>query len=514
MKHFFQTIALLFSFSTVFGQFAITSQFASTHTEENLPTISDLRVEESINSAAIIWDVAYSEAMSAYRISLQNAQGEVIYTTIETGQMAILPEIIWKNIQVGVKYHIDLIGWSTTDLSSSQILRFSKQLILKAVPECTVPESLVAVQAGSDRLSVSWKGPEQESDRIGYELQIKHEDASDWSSVKLQNDNTADIGSLLRGKYEVRIRKVCDEKKYQGELKSLWVISSVELTGIAEASTVGCGLPFTAVGVASCTENGSLRPLSSYDLDTIFGITGFDLSTLANFKAEVTQISLVQIQISGKLKNSFKGNGNVLLPFGNGLKVVVEFDSIEVDTLGRLCGCFKKFSASCFRALYDIPANYPDTIADPNQQGSNFCALPSVWDAMGNHILTGTPADPYGFGQNGLYNVVPPYPGYDSTLNMPFDTTRMYSPNGFNADGIHAITGTSFNPSGCNRDSLTADNPPQKCDPTIPPYSWMGQIAINPTAAGLAYADSMKNVIDSLVTVVLYLGCLDLRGKF
>ncbi len=189
---------------------------------------------------------------------------------------------------------------------------------------------------------------------------------------------------------------------------------------------------------------------------------------------------------------TYSGTADILLPW-QGQKYNLPFTSIPFD--------------SHRRAKSGSITLQSDPLFDPGDVGSldiggQICippVPPEYWDTTGNNSVTGLPWDTYGFGPDSTYIKEPPYPGYED--GDPYD--EHYDPNGYDANGINAVTGTIYNEHGCTRDSLDAQGQP--CDPGGPgPYYWLNENALGPeTEEGIALANSLEDTLDNLLVLLL-----------
>lgn len=213
------------------------------------------------------------------------------------------------------------------------------------------------------------------------------------------------------------------------------------------------------------TPSNSTIPLSTLSIDDIFYIN-------VGFPVKV-------VTVEGG-SGEFRGTGELILPFTS-KKLKVQFGG-KINTLMWM---------------------WEGEVFQLNQEGFDYSGNASFgslacyksddeWDKNGNHKLTGEPWDPRGFGQNGQYSIVPPYPGYQD--GDPFDPN--YDPCGFDVEGIHFETDSIYNPAGCSRDSIDRDN--KSCVPCSAPYYWLNPNS-PPSAAGIElanmYADSLIPII-------------------
>lgn len=190
------------------------------------------------------------------------------------------------------------------------------------------------------------------------------------------------------------------------------------------------------------------------------------------------------------------GEGSIILPFQN-KKILVTYgggdleinEDLQVVSMGST----------------SITVRSNGSLVIPTGSislGGEICIDPEdpEWNENGTNVLTGEVWDPNGFGQNGQYIKEPPYEGYSE--GDPYDPN--YDPCGFDANGIHRETINLCNPSGCSRDSLTCEDPAQKCVLDCVPYYWLQEE--NVTEAGLIFYDSIKtdlhNQIDSLLSAL------------
>ena len=183
---------------------------------------------------------------------------------------------------------------------------------------------------------------------------------------------------------------------------------------------------------------------------------------------DVVKIADFDMILSSVTENNFvySGQGVITIPFGQ-KEVNVKFSNIRINHKKEV------YSGNVFGIPDNPDPNWDiaDDLPPPLVLGGEICqevVTEEGFDENGIWQPSGEPYDPNGFGQDGNYAVVPPYPGYEP--GDPFDP--QYDPNGFDADGNHVETGTPFNPSGCNQMGLTADGQP--CNQSGQgPYYWI-----------------------------------------
>jgi len=201
-------------------------------------------------------------------------------------------------------------------------------------------------------------------------------------------------------------------------------------------------------------ENTNMNPLLSAEAGDIFYIGGFPI--------------LVQ-SISGT-SGTFSGTGIIPIPFKR--KVLsVEFFDVSVNT---------------DRVIYDgdvvgrtdSPSNYPDfnPTHEPLNIGGDICLPePPPPSQNANGTDTDTGLDEWGF---------------DPNTGIHSGTMGEYDFNGFDIDGIHKDTETTFNEEDCNREGVDINGNP--CDPTGGP---------NPEAD--AYAESIQSTLGATIETIL-----------
>ncbi len=241
------------------------------------------------------------------------------------------------------------------------------------------------------------------------------------------------------------------------------VLDSCDYYTIYQDYSVSCDT--THVG------GGPYDPTSLHTLNVkdVFLINGFPVSV-----ASITAAS------GGR----FKGLGLIQLPFTN-QTVEVNFDvSLNINL---------RATGGSVTTVSDTSVNLGGNLV----LGAPICQKSmSEWDENGNHIATGQPWDPRGFGQNGKYGKVPPYDGYEE--GDPFDED--YDPCGFDANGIHAVTETNVNEDGCPAVGVKDDG--TQCDPCggRPPYYWLDQGGNPPSGEGIAFSHEIKDSIIPILT--------------
>ncbi|MEP6647305.1 MAG: hypothetical protein ABJC12_09445, partial [Saprospiraceae bacterium] len=216
--------------------------------------------------------------------------------------------------------------------------------------------------------------------------------------------------------------------------------------------------------------------LSSLSIGDTFDIGGYPLA--------VTSVSG-----SG---GTYSGTADILLPW-QGQVYNLPFSSLSFDS--------KRHVKSGSITLESDPLFDPGDVGALDIGGA-IC-IPSVppqyWDTTGNNSVTGLPWDTYGFGSDSTYIKEPPYGGYQE--GDPYD--EHYDPNGFDVNGINAVTHTIYNEHGCTRDSI--DSQGQPCNPAGPgPYYWLNENTLGPeTEEGIAFANSLEDTLGDILTNLL-----------
>jgi len=194
------------------------------------------------------------------------------------------------------------------------------------------------------------------------------------------------------------------------------------------------------------------------------------------------------------VEGTWSGTGLAPLPFGDGTLVSVEWTNLRINSSFQVC-------QGIITGTSDNPVNYLDP--GPIAFGGEICVPPPStpgFDANGIHNVTGLPWDENGFGPDDTYVKQPPYPGYQP--GFPYDSTGQYDPNGFDVNGVHALTGTMFNPQGCGANGV--DSLGNTCNPNTNPYSWMDPTNNNSsTQAGLEFVQSIQDSIVGLLQGIL-----------
>ncbi len=222
-----------------------------------------------------------------------------------------------------------------------------------------------------------------------------------------------------------------------------------------------CGKPAALKAAASTL-------LPSAEIGDVFYIRGFP-------------VRLTEVNGSA---GAYTAKGLLSLPFGE-KAVFVELPNVTVDKDSWIIAGEARAVAS---PNFELPR------VDPVGGNRAMCIPPPQnpgFDKNGINRATGLPQDKYGFDKNGKYSNDPPYPGYQP--GDPYSPD--FDPNGFDANGNHAVTKTKYNENGCSREGLDKDG--NKCDPeSKKPYYWMTNGPQGePTKAGIALANTYKDVL-------------------
>lgn len=356
-------------------------------------------------------------------------------------------------------------------------------------PDCTPPKDFSVVRNGAGTVFLSWTGIPAMPGKAYYKVRYRPEKGSiAWAEEDILSGNQYIVEGLDAGrKYKFEIQKVCIWKEIN-PVYSNWVAEETLTAGKITLPSFNCGDEYIYPTINCDSTNQIADPNANID---IFYMGGFPV--------EVIQISSdTGWNEQGVMEIQWTGTGLVPLPFGVDKYATVEFSSIVVNLDYQVCATRGIF------AIRDQEPNLPNLEPSEGYGNNEICIPPPSTegfdDSTGLHSLTGLPWDPYGFGPNGTYIRQPPYEGY--VPGFPMDTTLIYDPNGFDSAGVNAITGTLFNPQGCNRDGL--DSLGQICDPNIPPYSWMDPSNSNPPSpAGLAFAATILDTLNDLLITAL-----------
>ena len=180
----------------------------------------------------------------------------------------------------------------------------------------------------------------------------------------------------------------------------------------------------------------------------------------------------------------YNGTGTMAVPFGN-KRVGVEFSSILVNT---------DFIVESGDIKVKNDANARTRMQNLMVQPApaTFSCIPPSPDPYAFDPITGL--NSFGFDSSGLYQKIPPYPGWEE--GMPFNPN--FDPNGFNANGIHVETGTIYNPNGCSQAGVDSLGNP--CNPQAsPPYYWLIPSGGNPTDEGVKFWSAHETQVDSAI---------------
>jgi len=354
-------------------------------------------------------------------------------------------------------------------------------------PACSLPTNVRATNTTGNETLISWDGLAPQPELLYYRVRYRPQvGTKDWQFISVKDGNQILLQGLESAtKYEVEVQKICYWKD-GSEIYSDWVPSSLPIESKVTLPTFTCGSTYQYTTPNCETTN-----------QVVNGDHKFSVIYYGGFPIEIQSITSDSNYVNGILEVNWSGTGLIPLPFGVDKYATVSFSSIIVNLNNQVC------STRGIEVERDVPPNLPELIPTNGYGNAEICVpKPSSegFDSSGINKVTGLPWDTYGFGQNGKYIKMPPYPGY--LPGFPMDTTLTYDPNGFNAQGINAITQTAFNPNGCSRDSLDVNGQP--CNPTIPPYSWMNSSANNPqTAEGLAYAAQIKDSLNIYLIQIL-----------
>lgn len=367
----------------------------------------------------------------------------------------------------------------TASTSGWQIENINISRPLTNVPDCSPPESPRIVDAGKTAFTIQWDGIAAEPGVAYYVVRYRIADSGNpWTEESVTKGNSLEVRGLTKEQtHEVAVRKVCfwsDGSKIYSE----WVEAGTATAAKITLPTHTCAQQFTY------TNAGCWPALdSTTQVDTLW-IGGFPIDVETNTYFWDGDILL------------WSGTGIVPLPFGQDKSVRVEWTNVQINAARKIC--YGKVTG-----ISDAPQFQPNLNPGPIPFGGEICVKPPStpgFDANGIHSVTGLPWDENGFGPDGKYVKQPPYAGYHA--GAPYDTTHTYNPNGFDVNGINAITHTKYNPAGCDANGL--DSLKQPCNPNIPPYSWMNPDTPNqPTQEGLEFADQVKDSLAVFITAIL-----------
>lgn len=199
-------------------------------------------------------------------------------------------------------------------------------------------------------------------------------------------------------------------------------------------------------GSTAGTINLTPNPMSSLAVGDVFLVNGFPVKV---------------VTVTGS-PAGWTGTGILSVPFGQ-KSLQVTFSNAQINIFRNL---YSGSVLSVRMPLTSIPyLNIPAI-----NIGGDICvpaASEVEWDSNGNHKITGKPWDSKGFGQDGKYRKVPPYPGWE-----PGDPTdSIYDPYGFDVNGNHR-NGGRYDECGCDVNGLNANG--AQCDKACQQiYSWL-----------------------------------------
>lgn len=403
-----------------------------------------------------------------YRVRYRVQNSGAAYTELTTGdtQLTVTGVDNCDWYEVAVQKICSFNGQAT----NSEWANFTWPYTPGECPEPVEPEGSFT---SNTVINVHWGTPVTSICDAGTYDQVRYKPASassGWTVVAAQDTFVNLLNLDACGTYNVEVRKQC--LFGQAEEYSDWV--PAEITPCSNLPELSCG---DSAVIESCNGMLLIDPEQEF---TVIQSGGFPI-----------QVTTMQKNATG---TSWSGTGIAALPFGQ-KHVKVSWSNLNIDTGFKVCN-------GKITGVSDVAPYLPDLTPGPVAFGGEICLPPPStpgFDSNGIHNVTGLPWDERGFGPDGTYDRQPPYPGYQP--GAPYDTTRMYDPNGFNAEGIHA-NGTPYNDQGCSINGLTANNEP--CNPNIPPYSWMNPGADDPeTEAGLLYAQQVQDSLQAMLTAIL-----------
>jgi hypothetical protein len=350
------------------------------------------------------------------------------------------------------------------------------------VPICAAPAKLNISSIGTNNFTVSWSGMAAKPKGYQYEVRYKTRDdgKAAWVTKLVTEGASLDITGLTPSEiYQVEVRRICPQTLQIPELYSEWTVKEVKLPAekAIQLPPFICGDSYTIPTCGEIKRDGSF--------DTIF-VGGFP-------------VEVIHTSCNG---TTWTGTGYLPLPFGNTI-VKVEWENVQIDVHGTVC-------SGAIRGISDDLSYYPDLDPGPIAFGGEICIPPPSapgFDTNGIHSVTGLPWDEHGFGPNGTYDQEPPYPGYQP--GGPIDTSGIWDPWGFDADGNSIETGTNVNELGCTQEqylSLLEDPPayqPAPCNELPDPYFWVDTTGAPPTAPGLELASEVGDSLEIWLGQVL-----------
>lgn len=443
------------------------------------------------------WEIAPSALPSnvniAYEIKFYEWKENEL-TSVSVSRKPVLSKTIFENsFLYDAGYSVLVPGQSYLVVVDTKIEYPDKTEILDGtpnaisfsyVPECTAPAKVQVSGIGTDNFTVRWSGAAASENGYHYEIRYRKQGASKspWTQVLIKEGSSLDIEGLTpKTTYELEIRRICPPVREFPEMYSDWTsVKDIRLPAEKAISLPpfdSCGAPFTVPTCGDIKREGS-----------------FDTLYVGGFPIEVSEIS--------SNGTTWTGEGYVPLPFGNTL-VKVEWTNVQIDINGNVC-------SGTVKGISDDPMYYPDLDPGPIAFGGEIClptpsATPS-FDSNGVHSVTGLPWDEYGFGSDGTYDKVPPYPGYQP--GGVVDTSGMFDPWGFDSEG-HYLNGDTVNQNGCTQEQMNSllETPPAyqppPCNVLPPPYEWLDTTGTPGTAPGGQLANEVADSLEYWLGQVL-----------
>ena len=338
---------------------------------------------------------------------------------------------------------------------------------------CSALQSFSIVYVNGVYVMVEWSGPAAQQTGVRYIIRYRElGNTGDWTEQYVFSGNTYTL--LLSGNtiYEIELKLIDGGSGFNYTEECPWISAGTATTvscEISENPPPGCynpppevpeETPEIVLPEFTCGQDPTSSPasggssLSSAQVGDIFYIGG---------------LPILLKEVSGA-NGTFSGKGLVPLPFG-GKVVWVEFNNVQVNAQSEI-----------YQGQVDGVSGGLTNLPNLNSITSGeICA----------EIPEEQPFSPNGFNDDDQYVLHPPYSGWSPTDSI--DTN--YDPNGFDADGIHIETGTTFNPSGCSQGGTDAQGQP--CTFDNGPYYWLNETPTTPE--GVAFSGEVESNLKSLV---------------
>lgn len=314
-------------------------------------------------------------------------------------------------------------------------------------------------------VTISGPAPGFYSNGPWYRARYKVQGSDYWSEITWQDSSHVRVIPLQSGTiYDVSVQASFGSSRFDIDdfCENMPPDVTIQTLGDTTFQDIFCGTtPDTAI------VNGT--PYTGLEEDDVILVYGFPV---------------IVKQRTHQGNGVYNGSGTMAIPFGS-KRMGVEFTSILVNTNFIVeSGDIKVKNDANARARMQNLMNQPAPVT--------FSCVPPSVDPYAFDPITGL--NSFGFDSSGYYSKIPPYPGWEE--GMPFDS--FLDPNGFDANGIHTLTGTIYNPNGCSQAGVDSLGNP--CNPKAsPPYYWLIPSGGNPTDEGVKFWSTHKPQVDSAI---------------